>query len=86
MDEALETIRSFENHVKVNGHFEQNRREQDKRWLSETLKELILSGFFADESLIEKLKINEQRVADGEISSFQAAEELYEAYQHERRI
>jgi LAO/AO transport system kinase len=84
MDEALETIRSFENHVKLNGHFEKNRREQDKRWLSETLKELILSGFFADAELLEKLKLNEQRVMDGEISSFQAAEELYEAYQHGR--
>ncbi|PHR17046.1 MAG: methylmalonyl Co-A mutase-associated GTPase MeaB [Fluviicola sp.] len=86
MEEALKTIRSFENHVKVNGHFEKNRREQDKRWLSETLKELILSGFFANAELLEKLKLNEQRVIDGGISSFQAAEELYEAYQHGRNI
>ena len=86
MDEALKTIRSFENHVKLNDHFEKNRREQDKRWLSETLKELILSGFFANAELVEKLKLNEQRVIDGEISSFQAAEELYEAYQHGRNI
>ncbi len=86
MDEALKTIRSFENHVKLNGHFEKNRREQDKRWLSETLKELILSGFFADAELVEKLKLNEQRVIDGEISSFQAAEELYEAYQYGSNI
>jgi LAO/AO transport system kinase len=84
MGEALETIRSFENHVKINDHFEKNRREQDKRWLSETLKELILSGFFTNAELLEKLKLNEQRVIDGEISSFQAAEELYEAYQHGR--
>ena len=84
MDEALKTIRSFENHVKVNGHFQKNRREQDKRWLSETLKELILSGFFTNAELLEKLKLNEQRVIDGEISSFQAAEELYEAYKHGR--
>ncbi len=86
MNEALKTIRSFENHVKLNGHFEKNRREQDKRWLSETLKELILSGFFTDTGLLEKLKLNEQRVIDGEISSFQAAEELYEAYQYGSNI
>ena len=86
MDEALKTIRSFENHVKLNGHFEKNRREQDKRWLSETLKELILSGFFANAELLEKLKQNEQRVIDGEISSFQAAEELYETYQDGNNI
>lgn len=86
MVEAIETIRSFENHVKLNGHFEQNRREQDKRWLSETLKELILSGFFADADLVDQLRLNEERVVKGEISSFAAAEELYEAYQHGRKI
>ena len=86
MDEALVTIRSFENHVKLNGSFEKNRREQDRKWLSETLKELILSGFFSDAKLLAKLKLNEQRVIDGEISSFQAAEELYEAYQHGKNI
>jgi LAO/AO transport system kinase len=86
MEEALETIRSFENHVKLNGSFDQNRREQDRKWLKETLKELILSGFFTNPELLEKLKENEQRVMNGELSSFQAAEELYEAYQNGRRI
>ncbi len=86
MNEAKTIIESFENHVRVNGHFEQNRREQDKRWLRETLEELILSGFFADAELMKQLKLNEQRVMRGEISSFQAAEELYEAYQHGRKI
>ena len=86
MERALETVESFENHVRLNGHFQKNRREQDKRWLSETLKELILSGFFANPELMEKLKANEQRVIEGEITSFQAAEELYEAYQNGRTI
>lgn len=86
MDEALKTIRSFENHVKINGSFEKNRREQDKRWLAETLKELILNGFFTNPDLVQKLKENEERVANGELTSFQAAEELFEAYQHGRNI
>lgn len=86
MDEALKTIRSFENHVKINGSFERNRREQDKKWLSETLKELILNGFFSNPTLVQKLKRNEERVAKGELTSFQAAEELFEAYQHGRNI
>lgn len=86
MSEARNIIESFENHVRVNGHFEQNRREQDKRWLRETLEELILSGFFANPELMKELKLNEQRVINGEISSFQAAEELYQAYQHGRKI
>ena len=86
MVEAKEIIESFENHVRVNGFFEQNRRDQDRKWLRETLKELILSGFFADAELLNKLKMNEQRVMNGEISSFQAADELYQAYQDGRKI
>lgn len=86
MEEALKTIRSFENQVKINGSFERNRREQDKKWLSETLKELILNGFFSNPALVQKLKQNEERVAKGELTSFQAAEELFEAYQHGRNI
>ena len=86
MNEAKAIIESFENHVRVNGSFEQNRREQDKRWLRETLEELILSGFFSNPELLKELTLNEQRVINGEISSFQAAEELYQAYQHGRKI
>ncbi len=86
MTRAKDIIESFENHVRINGFFEQNRREQDKKWLRETLKELILSGFFANSELMEKLKGNEQRVIDGEITSFQAADELYQAYQDGRKI
>lgn len=77
---VFDTIESFDNHVKVNGHFEMNRRQQDKMWLSETLKELILSGFFGDREMMLRLRENEEQVLNGHMTSFRAAEELFEIY------
>lgn len=80
IDKVLEVINSFENQVKLNGHFEKTRIEQDKMWLSETLKEMILSGFYDNQELMTSLKSAEDRMDKGELTSFQAAEELFELY------
>lgn len=79
---VFEVIESFENHVKVNGYFDKNRLEQDKKWLSETLKEMILDGFYGNSDLLSALKAAEQSMDDGEITSFQAAAELFELYRN----
>ena len=86
IDKVEEVIYSFVEHVKQNSHFEQNRREQDKMWLSDTLKEMILSGFFADKQMLQKLKESEEQVVKGELSSFQAADQLFETYKNARRF
>jgi LAO/AO transport system kinase len=80
VDKTIEVISSFSDHVKGNGHFDGNRRVQDKLWLRETLKELILSDFFANEELNEELKLIEQAVLNGEMTSFQGAEKIHEFY------
>jgi LAO/AO transport system kinase len=80
VSKVLEVIDSFENQTKLNGHFEKSRIEQDKMWLSETLKEMILSGFYNSPELMEALKQSENKMDRGEITSFQAAEELFEIY------
>ena len=77
---VLEVIDSFENQVKLSGHFQKTRIEQDKMWLSETLKEMILSGFYATPELVEALNKSEDNMDQGNVTSFQAAEELFELY------
>ena len=54
------------------------------KWLSETLKELLLGDFFLNADRIKELKALEQKVANGEMSSFQAADELYKNYKNEQ--
>ena len=71
------TIDSFANKTKINGWFAKHRKIQDTYWLTETLKELILNAFFTDEEMLLNLKGMEAKVADGELSSFLAADHLY---------
>lgn len=80
MDLIWETILSFENQTKVNGHFQFNRKEQDKFWLRETLNETILRSFYGNEELLEQLKQLDKEVIEGQETSFSAAEKLYLSY------
>ena len=86
IDKVLDVIEDFRSHVNSNGSFQQNRREQDKKWLSETLKELIISDFFMDAEMMVRLKDIEQQVINGEMTSFHAADELYKNYINARRV
>lgn len=80
IDKVWETIESFKNLTVNNGWWTENRRFQDKYWLRETLKEMILHEFFGNEELLAKLKITEGEVFSGKMSSFAAAEQLYQLY------
>lgn len=80
IEKVEQVISEFESHVKANGSFDQNRKEQDKHWLVETLKELILSDFFHDEQLLTDLKEVEAKIDKGEITSHYGARHLFDRY------
>lgn len=85
IDKTWKVIESFENQVKLNGWFERNRKEQDKEWLEETLKELILSDFYSQKENMERLKLAKLNVEQGKISSFQAAEDIHKEFRKNER-
>ena len=80
IDKVLKVINEFASKVKSNGSFEANRKQQDKKWLRETLKELILNDFFGDSEMVQSLANIEEQVVKGELTSFQAAEKMYKIY------
>ncbi len=80
IDKVFRVVTEFEAKVKENGHFDLTRKTQDKKWLKETLKELILNDFFASEVHTQALKELEKEVVDGKLTSFQAAEKLFKQY------
>ncbi len=86
IEDVFNVIEEFKTQSQANGHFSYQRKEQDKMWMMETLKELILNDFFANEKMISKLKEVQKEVMNGKISSFQAAENVYQIYKDERRI
>jgi LAO/AO transport system kinase len=80
MVEIRDMIRRFEEHNRINGHFLQKRRDQDRYWMHETLRELLLEGLNRNERVQERTTELEQLVAEGKRSAFEAAEELYRLY------
>lgn len=84
IDKIWQTILSFENQTKINGWFKQKRQSQDKYWMNETLKELLMSDFFLNSAVKERLKTEEAAVLKGEKSSFQSADDLFEFYKQNR--
>jgi LAO/AO transport system kinase len=85
IDKIWDTVETFRNTTKINGWWEEHRKQQDKYWLRETLKELILHEFFSDEEMLSRLKVNEQKVFNSELGSFEAAEELYREFQEKKK-
>ena len=86
IEAVAEVIDRYQNHQTTSGFIAHNRHEQDKRWLRETLKELLLADFFSNEQMLKALLNMENAVAAGEISSFQAADQLYELFKHGRNL
>ena len=60
-----------------NKHFELKRNDQQKYWMNESLKERVLNDFYSNEIYTKNKTKIESRLDNGEITSFQAAELLY---------
>ncbi len=82
IDKVLNTIESFLNQTKLNGHFDKKRSAQDRYWMHETVADILLSDFYESDALEELIKEKEQHVVEGKISSFEAAEFLIAKYRH----
>lgn len=80
MDKVLDTIDSYVNQTKVNGHFSKKRKSQDKYWLHETIRDQLISDFYKAPEIKQELKELENNVIKGELSSFDAADYLLSIY------
>ena len=74
--QVWETIEKFTNHLKLKGHFERNRQEQDLNWFRESLRENMMDKFYASEKVRQLIPLLEAKIRNGEISPFTAAAEL----------
>lgn len=86
IERVFDVIDRFERKMIASGYLKANRRNQDKKWLSEALKELILSEFFLNEEMQKELHGIETQMEAGELTSFQAADLLYKSYVRTRGI
>ncbi|MDR0802264.1 methylmalonyl Co-A mutase-associated GTPase MeaB [Fluviicola sp.] len=82
IDEVWEMIGRFEQYTRLNGSFDTKRKHQDLNWMHETLKDLLLQGLWFQEKIRDFIGAKESEVENGNISAFQAAEEIYHLYRN----
>ena len=80
MSEVWDDIESFFKKVISNGWLDENRRLQEISLLRENLSYLIQQEFFGNDKWKRKFLLAEQKVANGEISAFLAADDLFAEY------
>ena len=80
MSEVWDDIESFFKKVISNAWLDENRRLQEISLLRENLSYLIQQEFFGNDKWKRKFLLAEQKVANGEISAFLAADDLFAEY------
>lgn len=81
VDAIWENTEHYFEKVKSSGFFIQNRKDQAKYWLHESILEQLKQSFFSDDRVKKELKEIEQKVEKGEVNPFTAAVELVRATQ-----
>jgi len=71
-----ELIESYQNLTKDNAYFDNNRKEQNKFWLMQTIEERLKSDFFNNKTIKEALKLQLQLIEQNKTTPFAAAELL----------
>jgi LAO/AO transport system kinase len=76
LPEVWKMISEFENIVKQNGWFFQNRKEQQKKWMETTIHDSLICDFYNHPVIKKELPLAEQAVLEGRESPFKAAKKL----------
>lgn len=80
IDEVLDMIGRYIDHVKETGYFQYRRNEQAKYWMYESINEQLRNGFYFNPKIRELIGPTEQQVLGGQVTSFVAAKRLVDEY------
>jgi len=80
LDEVLKATESYFNKIVLSAWLDENRRLQEITLLKECLSNLLKQDFFGNNKWKNKFLIAEQKVANGKLSAFIAAEQLFKEY------
>lgn len=84
IDAVWETVEEYVSYTKESGYFEEQRREQAKHWMYQTVEQRLRADFFSNPNVEEIRTETEEAVLRGKLSSVAAAEKLLEAYRARR--
>ena len=78
--EVWDSVLAYFSFVKKNGYFKYRRGEQNKYWMYETINEHLHNNFYDNPEITALLKKEEQKVLNGEQTSFAAAGTMLNTY------
>ncbi len=73
-------VQEYAAHTRSNGWFAATRREQQKRWMRETIDEALRESFYTHPGVRERMAALELDVGAGRSTALRAARELLEAF------
>jgi LAO/AO transport system kinase len=82
IDAVWDAVERYRAHTQETGHFEEQRREQARHWLHETIERRLRDDFFGDPAVEAVREDVEEAVLNGDLSSVAAAERLLDVYRH----
>ena len=80
IDKIWDTVLQYEQLTKNNGFFEQQRHQQSKYWMTETIHNSLIRHFYHHPVIETLLPEYEQKVSDEQMSSFAAARAMLNEY------
>jgi len=84
IEQVWQMIEQYISFTQQNGYFDHKRTQQAKYWMYETINAHLLDSFYHDPHLEALCQQMEQKVLNNQISSFIAATELINAYNHKQ--
>lgn len=75
-------IEKFVSQTKGNGYFTLNRKIQSKKWLRQHINHILLQDFYDDPKISKSLLVMEEKVMNGEVTAFMAAENLLKDFKN----
>jgi len=78
--EIWDTISKHQSLIEQNGLLQKKRQEQTKKWMHEAILYALKRNFYSNEDINKTVRELEEKVTDGQISPFTAANELLSAY------
>ncbi|MBQ4916276.1 methylmalonyl Co-A mutase-associated GTPase MeaB [Maribacter sp. MMG018] len=82
LDTIWSIIQKFVNQTKASGHFAASRKQQNKSWLIQHIDHHLKTDFYQNPKIKPLLIEIEEKVVNGHLSPFKAAEELLEIYRN----
>ena len=80
IEEIWNLTEKYFSHICNNGFFENNRKKQARNWMYENINDNLKQNFYNNTARKEKIKSLENKVLNGDISSFSAAKTLLNDY------